>query len=90
MISPNVPQSPRAKRKTEAARHLQPQLLHPDVAPDLEDRHHPAPHESGKTTRMHIFINTGQSNVVCAKTVERILHNRLYYLAETRDRLYTD
>ncbi len=53
---PNVPQSPRAKSKTGVARHFQLQLLHREVASDLEDRHHLAPQESGKTTRMHIFI----------------------------------
>ncbi len=56
MISPNVPQSPMAKNKTGAAGHLQPQLLHREVDPDLEDRHHLAPQESGKISTLYILI----------------------------------
>ncbi len=53
---PFVSQSPRAKSETGSARHLQPQLLHREVAPDLEDCHHLALKESGKTTSLHILM----------------------------------
>ncbi len=69
MTSPNGPQSPRAKSKTGTARHFQPQLIHREVGPDLEDRHHLAPLESGKITRMYILIPTGQSNILRGKNV---------------------
>ncbi len=54
---------------TGDASHFQPQLLHQEVALELEDRHHLAPQESGKTTRMHTFILKGQSNILCGKNV---------------------
>ncbi len=56
MITPSVPQSPRAKSKTGAARHFQPQLLHWEVAAGLEDPHHLAPQESGKISTLYILI----------------------------------
>ncbi len=51
-----IPQSPLAKFEIGVAGHLHLQFLYLEVVPDLEDRNHPAPQESGETTRMHIFI----------------------------------
>ncbi len=56
-----------ARRETGAARDFQPQLLYREVAPDLEGRHHLAPQERGKTTRMHILIETRQPNILYGK-----------------------
>ncbi len=60
------------------------------VAPDLKDRHHFTPQESVKTTRMHVLLQTSQSSTLNGKTLEGILHNRLYYLADPRDWLCTE
>ncbi len=86
-IPPNVSQSPRAKSKTGAAGHFQPKLLNREVAPDLEDRHHLAPQESGKAISSYKSISLTSC---VAKTLERILQNRLFYLAEARDWLCTE
>ncbi len=65
--TPHVPQISMTKNDTGAARHFQPQLLYRGVAQDLEDRHHIATQESGKTTRMRILKQTNQSNILCGK-----------------------
>ncbi len=63
----NVPQSSRTKSETGAAENLQPQLLNLEVAPNLEEHHYHVALEIEKNTRMHIFIHTNQSNILCGK-----------------------
>ncbi len=39
---------------------------------------------------MLVLLQTSQSSILSGKTLEGILHNRLYYLADTRDWLCTE
>ncbi len=72
--TPNFPQSPRVISETVAAGHILLQLIYREVSPCLEGRHHLAP-----------FYRPVSLTSCVAKTLERMLHNKLHYLAKTRE-----